>query len=406
MGHVIIVGAGPAGVATAFLLAQRGIQVSLLEQEIEFDRVFRGEGLMPSGVAALQEMGLADCLASIPQRRLDAWDFCIEQRRRMRVVEPQGASGQIPTRLIHQSALLKEIVERSQKFPHFQFYPGWQVQALISEGDRVQGVKARCGDERRDFKGDLVIAADGRYSRLRKLAGLALNQAATQFDVLWFKLPAPAELLCETVFTVCLQRQRQFAFYPSWDGRLQIGWIVAKGQAKAMGDRDWAEEFAQAAPAALASYFRQQRHQLEGPIFLDVIVGQAPQWFTEGLLLIGDAAHPMAPNRAQGINMALRDAIVVCNQLVLLGTSSAWPRDRLQDALEAIQTSRQPEITAAQHLQLEEWQKIAFFTSSPLIYRPFVVLATLFGRLGLVEQAWLWQQRGLRQGITSVTLQV
>ncbi|HEY9889444.1 MAG TPA: FAD-dependent oxidoreductase, partial [Candidatus Obscuribacterales bacterium] len=74
MSQVIIVGAGPAGVATAFLLAQRGIQVKLFEQEPTFDRVFRGEGLMPSGVAALTQMGLEDCLAAIPTRALTAWD--------------------------------------------------------------------------------------------------------------------------------------------------------------------------------------------------------------------------------------------------------------------------------------------------------------------------------------------
>ncbi|MEL6131421.1 MAG: FAD-dependent oxidoreductase, partial [Cyanobacteria bacterium J06628_4] len=48
--NVIIVGAGPAGVSLALLLARAGIQVTLLEQETTFKRVFRGEGLMPAGM--------------------------------------------------------------------------------------------------------------------------------------------------------------------------------------------------------------------------------------------------------------------------------------------------------------------------------------------------------------------
>lgn len=405
MSHVIVVGAGPAGVATAYLLAQRGIQVSLIEREAQFDRVFRGEGLMPSGVQALYEMGLGDCLERIPNRKLDAWDFYIDQQRRMRVLEPQAKLGNYSTRIIHQSALLAAIAQQAQTFKHFEFYPGWRVRELLYYERGIGGVQATNGADSRDFHADLVVAADGRYSSLRKLAGLSLTQAATQFDVLWFKLPAPAEILAETAFTVCLQRQRQFAFYPSWDERLQIGWIVEKGQARAEGDRDWIEEFAQAAPPLLAAHFRQHRQALEGPIFLDVIVGLASQWSVPGLLLIGDAAHPMAPNRAQGINMAFRDAIVLANHLVPL-LPRGWTAEHLNDTLHAFQAERQPEVEAAQHLQLEEWQKIAFLTASPLTYQPFKTLATGLGRLGITQRAWLRQQRGLRQGIVPVQLMV
>jgi 2-polyprenyl-6-methoxyphenol hydroxylase-like FAD-dependent oxidoreductase len=405
MSHVIVVGAGPAGVAIAYLLARHDIQVSLLERETQFDHVFRGEGLMPSGVDALDQMGLGDCLKSIPSRMLDAWDFYIDGQRRMRVVEPQQQLGKRSTRIIHQSALLKAIAERAKQSPHFQFYPGWRVRDLLRRENRVCGVTATQDNQTQEFYADLVIASDGRYSQLRKLAGLTLDQAATQFDVLWFKLPASAEVLCETVFAVCLQQTRQFAYYPSWDERLQIGWIVEKGQAKAMGDRDWIEEFAQAAPTSLADHFRQHRQDLEGPMFLDVIVGLAPQWSVPGLLLAGDAAHPMAPNRAQGINMAFRDAIAIANHLVPL-LQSNWSAQQLTATLQAIQAERQPEIEAAQHLQLEEWQKIAFFTQSPLTYYPFKTLATALGRFGITQQAWLWQQRGLRYGTQPIKLTV
>ncbi|MEM6839816.1 MAG: FAD-dependent oxidoreductase [Cyanobacteria bacterium P01_C01_bin.120] len=402
--RIVVVGAGPAGVAIAYLLAARGIPVTLIEKETQFDRVFRGEGLMPSGVAALSEMGLQDCLANIPTRQLDAWDFYVDGQRRMRVVEP-ASPGSPPTRIIQQSALLRAIVERSKAFEGFQFYSGWRVQELIYQDEQICGVQAKQENETRAFTGNLVIAADGRYSRLRKLAGLSLQKAPTQFDVLWFKLPAPAELLGETAFTACLQQQRQFAFYPSWDDRLQIGWIVEKGQAKKLSDRDWLEEFAQAVPPALADHFRQHRDDLVGPIFLDVIVGCATQWSVPGLLLMGDAAHPMAPNRAQGINMAFRDAMAIANHLV-----PWWQQGHaaaaLTDILKAIQAVRQPEITAAQKLQLEEWEKIALITASPLTYQPFKLLITALGRFGFTQQAWLRQQQGLRYGITPVKLEV
>jgi 2-polyprenyl-6-methoxyphenol hydroxylase-like FAD-dependent oxidoreductase len=323
----------------------------------------------------------------------------------MRVVEPQQKLGSQCTHIIHQAALLQKIIQAAQATDAFEFYPGWRVQQLQQSAGRIRGVEASDGEQTREFVADLVIAADGRYSQLRKQAGLSLTPSSTQFDVLWFTLPAPQALLCETVFTVCLQQQRQFAFYPSWDERLHIGWIVEKGQATKMGDRDWIEEFIPALPPALVEHFRQYRSDLAGPRRLDVKVGLAPQWSRPGLLLMGDAAHPMAPNRAQGINMALRDAIAIANHLVPLW-QTAWAPAQLDTALSVIQAERQPEIIATQHLQLEEWQKIARLTASPLTYTPFTLLAAALGRFGMTQQAWLWQQRGLRHGITPLTLQV
>jgi 2-polyprenyl-6-methoxyphenol hydroxylase-like FAD-dependent oxidoreductase len=52
----VIVGAGPCGTALALLLARRGFDVIVLEQENRFDRVFRGEALMPGDVGVIAQM--------------------------------------------------------------------------------------------------------------------------------------------------------------------------------------------------------------------------------------------------------------------------------------------------------------------------------------------------------------
>jgi hypothetical protein len=69
--NVIIVGAGPAGAALAYLLARRGLTVTLLEKHPEFARAFRGEGLQPSGVDALVQMGFGERLAQLPQAKVN-----------------------------------------------------------------------------------------------------------------------------------------------------------------------------------------------------------------------------------------------------------------------------------------------------------------------------------------------
>lgn len=68
--RVAVVGAGPAGAALAYLLARNGVSVTLLERHADFAREFRGEGLQPSGIDCLVQMGLAAQLAEVPQTRI------------------------------------------------------------------------------------------------------------------------------------------------------------------------------------------------------------------------------------------------------------------------------------------------------------------------------------------------
>jgi 2-polyprenyl-6-methoxyphenol hydroxylase-like FAD-dependent oxidoreductase len=63
---VVIVGAGPAGAALAYLLARFSVGVTLLEKHPDFARAFRCEGLQPSGLGAFARMGLAEKFARLP----------------------------------------------------------------------------------------------------------------------------------------------------------------------------------------------------------------------------------------------------------------------------------------------------------------------------------------------------
>ena len=47
-----------------------------------------------------------------------------------------------------------------------------------------------------------------------------------------------------------------------------------------------------------------------------MLVGRSPEWTVPGVLLLGDASHPMSPVRARGTNLALGDSIVAANYLI------------------------------------------------------------------------------------------
>jgi 2-polyprenyl-6-methoxyphenol hydroxylase-like FAD-dependent oxidoreductase len=59
---VVIIGAGPTGMILAYLLVTNGISVRVLERHPDFKREFRGEGIQPSVMAVLDELGFMPVL--------------------------------------------------------------------------------------------------------------------------------------------------------------------------------------------------------------------------------------------------------------------------------------------------------------------------------------------------------
>ncbi|WP_445055452.1 FAD-dependent monooxygenase [Streptomyces sp. SAS_269] len=65
-----VVGGGPAGMVLALLLARAGVDVTVLEKHGDFLRDFRGDTVHPSTLALLDDLGLAERFARLPQRRV------------------------------------------------------------------------------------------------------------------------------------------------------------------------------------------------------------------------------------------------------------------------------------------------------------------------------------------------
>jgi 2-polyprenyl-6-methoxyphenol hydroxylase-like FAD-dependent oxidoreductase len=397
MTQVVIVGAGPCGVTLALLLAQRGIAVQLVEPSRQFHRLFRGEGLMPSGLEALQQMGLLSLLDRLPHRPLDAWEVWINGRSLFRVNEPIEPGGQ-PCTLVSQSALLEALIQQATAYAHFEFLQGASVQDLLWSDERVSGVKLKDG---RELPATLVIATDGRHSTVRQRANLPLHHQSNRFDILWFRLADGPSLATENVFYSIVHDRHAFGLFRSSEGNLQIGWAL-HDVTTPWKQIDWGEAIASASPDWLAEHVKTYAHTLSAPVLLSVEVGRCPRWWLPGLLLLGDAVHPMSPIRAQGINMALRDAIVAVNHLV-----PVLPQGDLEaiDAvLSSIQAEREPDIIRAQQLQQQEAAQADLLNNSAVLRSTVSRFAPLLGFP--IRRSWLARQRQLRQGVTAVELKV
>jgi 2-polyprenyl-6-methoxyphenol hydroxylase-like FAD-dependent oxidoreductase len=399
MTQIVIIGAGPTGLTLAMLLAQRGIAVKLIEASRSFRRIFRGEALMPSGLDAIDQMGLADVVEQIPHRAIDAWEFYIENRPIFRVDEPMESGGK-PCTLVSQPALLEAVLDRANQCENFESIQGTAVRELLWQNERVSGVQLSDGQE---IAADLVIGADGRNSIVRQQAQLELVQADQSFDILWFKLPTSPDFQAENVFYSVLRGEAAFGVFQGSEGNLQVGWSLSRDSQTEWQKVDWAEKLAAAAPDWLASHFRVQKDAIERPLLLSIVVGRCPQWHRSGVLLLGDAAHPMSPIRAQGINMALRDVIVATNHLVPVLQQSP-NLVAIDTALAEIQAEREPEIIEIQRLQQAEVAQAELMHNYPILRHAVSRLAPIIG--GRIRHRWLDRQLQLRRGFTQVDLEV
>jgi 2-polyprenyl-6-methoxyphenol hydroxylase-like FAD-dependent oxidoreductase len=352
MAHVVVVGAGPAGATLAYLLARRGIRTTLIERHTDFAREFRGELLMPSGRDAFAQMGLAAQLDGVPQRAIGAVEFYRAARPLFRV-DVAAQIGTLAPRIVSQPPMLEMLTQTAARFPAFRLDRGVTVRDLIEEDGRIVGLQTESRDGMRTLRADFIVGTDGRTSVLRRRAGLHEERHPQAFDVVWCKLPLPEFHATGNVARAYVGRGHLAIAFPAADDRLQVAWVINKGtfgELRQRGIDAWLSDMATHVAPDFATHLLAHKADVTQPFLLDVVCDQLIRWTAPGLLLLGDAAHPMSPVGGQGINIALRDALVAANHLVpaLLGNASAGDLDA---AARAVQAERQPEVTRIQTQQ-------------------------------------------------------
>ena len=410
--RVVIVGAGPAGATLALLLCRAGIGVTLVESNPGQRRCFRGEALMPSGLAALEQMALLPQLEALPHRPLAGWRIVVNGRELFTAAEPLGGDPQRPCTLVSQPAFLDGVLGQALATNHLELLGQTTAKQLILQAGRIAGVVL--GDGRR-LAAELVVACDGRSSRLRQEAGISLSTGSSPIDVLWFDLdgpgagpgttPNPSPL--QGHFTTVVGPQGVFSLFESATGGIQLGWVLdATKPTPQRSPQEWIASFASQCPPDLASWLGQSGSGLQTPTRLSVQVGLAESWWKPGLLLLGDAAHPMSPVRAQGINMALRDAWVASQHLIPvlqpLNQTLNQPQNQFQQdsALAAIEQARRSEIQTLQALQAQEAQRGELLRHNALLRCALATSAPWIG--GALGHHWSQLQQPLREGLATL----
>jgi 2-polyprenyl-6-methoxyphenol hydroxylase-like FAD-dependent oxidoreductase len=210
---------------------------------------------------------------------------------------------------------LNFLSERAKRFVGFELRMQHEATRLIRADHRIVGVEAQSPAGPVHIEADLVVACDGRHSRIRQSAGLPVQEFGVPIDVLWFRISRqshdPEQVLGNINYGKALILINRGDYF-------QAGLIIRKDtleQIKAKGLDAFRQDIAQIAP-----YLCDRVGEIEDwdqIKLLTVQINRLRRWHLPGLLCIGDAAHAMSPAGGVGINLAIQDAVAAANILAV-----------------------------------------------------------------------------------------
>jgi flavin-dependent dehydrogenase len=368
---VIVVGAGPAGAATAILLSERGLSVLVLDRA-RFPRPkICGEYLSPEAARILDRLGALkalDAAGAVPisGMRITAPDGTVVTG----TYRPQGPWRPYRDHAlgITRTMLDATLVERLRAMP-VDLREEVRVVDILREGGCVVGVEAvAVGGRRVVLRAPLVVGADGRASVVAHRLGCRQPHPLQRMALVTYVRGIPN---CADRGEIFVDPPDYAILNPLGPDQVNMSLVVPLAHVAPWSDR-------------LETFFAARIHQLPhlsrrvagaertapvqamGPLAYRV---QPP---TEGgVLLVGDAAGFYDPLTGEGVFSALRAAELAAETVTAAFAASDWSARALSSYTRARQAvfAGKERFTRALQFVVRR-RRLANFTAHLLARRP------------------------------------
>ena len=313
--QIVIVGGGIAGMSLASALARDGHQVAVLEASIEYEDRVRGEEMAPWGVAEATDLGVTSAMMDADARITDTvvhYDTLVPTEVARAHAIPVGAMlPGIPGMLNLRHPEACTALAKQAAADGAQVLRG-VTDVTLTPGTAPRVTATGSAGEQLSFRPRLVVGADGRNSTVRRQSGITLDRHEPTHMIAGVLVDGLEDLdvdhdwlaTSDDLFMACFRQHH---------GQVRVYLVPGMAQKARFAGRDGMAEFMRSSNLDCLPFGEALAQA--NPIGPIATYAGDDTWtdrpYTDGVVLVGDAAGYNSPIVGQGLSIAMRDARIV-----------------------------------------------------------------------------------------------